>query len=128
MIEIKPGMRIKAAIDPVDFRKRIDGMSELARSILRSNPFSGTTFVFRNRKGTDLALLRFDGRGFWLCQYRLSEGTFIQHWPTSTSDVQSATLLAHELQRLIWGGDPASNEFAPIWRPLSLDPDEPRVN
>jgi transposase len=127
MIEIKPGMRIKAAIDPVDFRKRIDGMSQLARSILRSNPFSGTTFVFRNRKGTDLALLRYDGRGFWLCQYRLSQGTFL-HWPTSTSDAKSATLLAHELQRLIWGTDPASGELGAMWRPLPLDPEAPRVN
>ena len=127
MIEIKSNMRIKAAIAPVDFRKRIDGMSGLARSILRSNPFSGTVFIFRNRKGTDLALLQYDGRGFWLCQYRLSQGRFL-HWPTSTSDAKSATLLAHELQRLIWGTDPASPQCAPMWRPLPLDPEAPRVN
>ena len=123
MIEIKPEMRIKAAIAPVDFRNRIDGLSQIIRSILASNPFSGTTYVFRNRKGTDLALLKYTGRGFWLCQYRLSEGTFL-HWPTSTSDAKSATLLAHELQALICGADPAST----MWRPLPVDPEGPRVN
>ena len=127
MIEFKSDMRIKVAIAPVDFRMRIDGLSRLARSILASNPFSGTTFVFRNRKGTDLALLRYDGRGFWLCQYRLSQGTFL-HWPTSRTDAKSATLLAHQLQALIGGADPAGAGAAPIWRPLPLDPEAPRVN
>jgi transposase len=60
MIQITPHMRILAAVEPVDFRKGIDGLCRLCRTELRSDPFSGAIFVFRNRRHTALRLLVYD--------------------------------------------------------------------
>jgi transposase len=44
MIQITPQMRILAAIEPVDFRKGIDGLCRLCRRELHTDPFSGAIF------------------------------------------------------------------------------------
>jgi len=108
--------RVRVAVAPVDFRRGIDGLAALCRSALGDDPFSGTVFAFRNRAGTSLKLLRYDGQGFWLCQKRLSTGRF-RHWPSaSRGDETAASLLAHELHVLLRGGDPRKATGGPIWR------------
>ena len=52
MIQLTPQMRILVAVEPVDFRRGIDGMCRVCRQILSSDPFSGAVFVFRSRRGT----------------------------------------------------------------------------
>jgi transposase len=116
MIHVAPQMRILVAVAPVDFRRGIDGLARVCREALSSDPFSGTVFVFRNRRGTSIKLLAYDGQGFWLCQKRLSEGRF-RHWPQSADSVQRE-LLAHELSVLLAAGDPERTLAAPQWRPL----------
>ena len=59
---------------PVDFRKQIDGLVMLIADKLSLNPTSGELFIFRNRQGKKIKLLWYDGRGFWLCYYRLERG------------------------------------------------------
>ena len=76
MIAMTSKMRVLAAIQPADFRCRIDGLCRLVRARLAADPFSGVVFVFRSRSGRDIALLRYDGQRFWLCQKRLSQHTF----------------------------------------------------
>jgi transposase len=115
MIQITPQMRVLVAVEPADFRRGIDGLAALCRQTLQQEPFSGTVFVFRNRRGTALKVLVYDGQGFWLCQKRLSKGRF-EWWPTSQQDVRSATLEAHELQVLLCAGDPTAVRTAPMWR------------
>ena len=39
MIQIAPQMRILVAVEPVDFRKGIDGMAGVCRKVLGSDPF-----------------------------------------------------------------------------------------
>ena len=80
MIQITPQMRILVAVEPVDFRRGIDGLAQVCRETLAADPFSGTVFVFRGRSGTSVKLLAFDGQGYWLCQKRLSKGRF-RWWP-----------------------------------------------
>ena len=118
MIQITPQMRIRVAIKAVDFRKGIDGLAEVCREHLHGDPFSGGLFVFRNRSGTAIKILVYDGRGFWLCQKRLSSGRF-RFWPAST-DGASKALEAHEVQVLLAGGDPAGAQGPPLWR--RIDP------
>jgi transposase len=118
MIQITPQMRILVAVDPVDFRAGIDGLARLCQQQLGNDPFSGTLFVFRNRRGTAIKILAYDGGGFWLCQRRLSAGRF-RFWPESTNGAGSQ-LAAHQLQLLIMGGDPAAGNVPPAWRPLSV--------
>jgi len=61
-------MRILVAVEPADFRKGIDGLCRVCREALSSDPFSGTVFVFRSRRGTAIKILAYDGQGFWLAQ------------------------------------------------------------
>ena len=112
MIQLAPQMRILVAVEPADFRKGIDGLAKLAREELAKDPFSGTIFVFRNRRGTAVKILVYDGQGFWLCQKRLSQGRF-RFWPAGQT---VRGLEAHELQVLLSGGDFEATQAAPPWR------------
>ena len=118
MIQITPHMRILLAVEPVDFRKGIDGLARVCRDILKSDPFSGYVFVFMNRKKTAIKILMYDGQGFWLCQKRLSKGKF-QWWPMNSSSY-IRLLAVHELQLLIWNGNPREAHVAPLWRPIRV--------
>ena len=120
MLQITPQMRILVAVDPVDFRKGIDGLGGLCRVQLREDPFSGCVFVFRNRRGTAIKLLVYDGQGFWLCQKRLSKGRF-QWWPESAADA-IRELDARDFQLVMWNGDPSRGAMKPLWRGLRIGP------
>lgn len=111
-------MRILLAVAPVDFRKGIDGLAAVCRQVLRSDPFAGHVFIFRNKNGTAIKVLMYDGQGFWLCQKRLSKGRFTG-WPEQT-DATLSPLAVHELQLLIWNGNPARTCVAPMWRPIPV--------
>jgi hypothetical protein len=58
---------ILLAYEPGDFRKGVDSLVELCKNRFDQDPFSGSLFVFRNRSGTALKLLVYDGQGYWLC-------------------------------------------------------------
>ena len=113
MIQITPQMRVLVAVEPADFRRGIDGLARTCREVLRSDPFSGTAFVFRNRRRTAIKVLVYDGQGFWLCHKRLSRGRF-RWWPSSAEAM--TRLQAHELQILFCAGDPGATRAAPMWR------------
>lgn len=114
MIQITPQMRVLVAIEPADFRKGIDGLAKVCRTELKSDPFSGAVFVFRNRRRTAVKVLVYDGQGFWLCNKRLSAGKF-RHWPSHRGEV-ATRMQAYELSVLLSGGDPVVAKGAPIWR------------
>ena len=118
MIPTSPTMRILVAVQPADFRKGIDGLAALCRQQLQQDPMSGCAFVFRNRRGTAIKILLYDGQGFWLWQKRLSQGRFT-HWPSS--DSASRPLESHQLQVLLAGGDAEAANGAPVWRPVKVE-------
>jgi hypothetical protein len=136
MIQITPQMRVLVAVEAADFRRGIDGLARLCRTGLGADPFTGTVFVFRNKRHTAVKLLVYDGQGFWLCHKRLSRGRF-RWWPhgggseaaltrgkdTPSSADAGAALRAHELQVLLCGGDPAATMAPPEWRRV----DDPAV-
>jgi transposase len=113
MLQLTPQTRVFLAIEPVDFRKGIDGLGAVCRQRLGQNPLEGAVYVFRNRSGTALKLLLYDGQGFWLMMKRLSKGRF-QWWP-QTLDAR-VPMSARELMILIWNGNPESAQMAQDWR------------
>jgi transposase len=134
MIQITPQMRILVAVEPVDFRKGIDGLARVCQDVLRHDPFGGWVFVFRNRPATAVKILVYDGQGFWLCHKRLSSGRF-RWWPACSPGPEPGTahdhpgdgvrvacgarrLAAHQLQVLLSAGNPEATQAAPLWRPV----------
>ena len=92
----------------------IDGLARVCRETLLADPMSGAVYVFCNRRRTAMKLLVYDGQGFWLCHKRLSSGQF-RWWPSDSGSC-ATVLLAHELQVLLFGGDPSATKAAPVWR------------
>lgn len=119
-------MRIYLCISPIDFRKGIDGLSGVCRNILDKDPFSGSMFIFRNKRKTTLKILVYDGQGFWLYVKRLSSGKF-NWWPNSDSDslpqnekTTSINLTPAQLYLLIWNGNlPDADELVRLRTPLT---------
>lgn len=120
MIQLTAHMRLLAAVEPVDFRRGIDGLAQVCRARLGSDPFLGTVFLFRNRSATAVKVLVYDGQGFWLCHKRLSKGRFA-FWPTS-SERAARVLEPHQVQLLLSAGDPGAGEVPEPWRRLPLAP------
>src|SRR6059036_3206729 len=113
MLQLTPQSRIFLATQPVDFRKGIDGLAAVCRQALGDNPLEGAVYVFRNRSGTALKLLLYDGQDYWLMLKRLSQGRF-RWWPTSAD--ARVPLSARELIILLWNGDPERAQMARDWR------------
>jgi transposase len=114
VIQITPQMRVLVAVEAIDFRAGIDGLAQKCRAVLGADPFTGTVFCFRNRRGTAIKLLVYDGQGFWLCHKRLSRNRF-PWWPERGQHA-AATLRAHELQVLLCAGDPSATRAPAPWR------------
>jgi len=110
-------MRILVAVEAVDFRKGIDGLARVCRERLEADPMGGAVFVFRNRRATAIKILVFDGQGYWICQKRLSSGRF-RWWPRADA-ARLRTLDAHQLQMLLWNGDPEETPAGPMWKRIS---------
>lgn len=98
MIPVTASTPIMLAIEPVDFRRQMDGLVAHCRQALASNPMSGTLFVFINRARTMVRVLVYDGSGFWLMTKRLSKGKFTG-WPTGPSSL--SPLPAKALMQLL---------------------------
>ena len=116
MLQLAPQMRILVAVESVDGRKGIDGLAQVCRQKLAEDPFSGCVFIFKNRRGTSLKILAYDGQGFFYAQKRLSQGTF-RNWPTSDT-VPAYALHPHQAHVLLAAGNPAV-KAAPVWRAVA---------
>ena len=127
MIQITPHIRIYLCISPVDFRKGIDGLAGICRNVLEQDPFSGSMFIFRNKRKTTIKILLYDGQGFWMFVKRLSKGSF-KWWPvheaggdgSTDGDILTLPLNAPELHLLIWNGDPlqARSRLGADWKKI----------
>ncbi len=117
MIQLVPQLKILLAVEPVDFRKGIDTLAAVCKQRLSQDPLSGALFVFRNRRGTALKMLVYDGSGYWLCLKRFSQGKLCW-WPESKTD-SLHPLAAAQLSVLLYHGHPELACFAESWRKLA---------
>jgi transposase len=113
MLQLTPQSRIFLAVAPVDFRNGMDGLAAVCRRTFTQNPLDGAIYVFRNRTGTTLKILYYDGQGYWLCTKRLSVGR-LRWWPRAPGT--TVQLAARELQVLLWNGYPDQAAMADDWR------------
>jgi len=116
MLQLTPQSRIFVAVEPIDFRRGIDGLAAACRQRLADNPMNGALYVFRNRRATALKILCYDGQGYWLCTKRLSQGR-LGWWPSA--ETPSLKLSARELQVLLWNGHPQQARMAEDWRQVA---------
>lgn len=114
MLQVTPHMRLFVALEPVDFRRGIDGLAAVCRQRLGVDPMGGALLVFRNRTGTALKVLVYDGQGYWLCHKRFSSGR-LSWWPTEPGEARRS-MEAVEFQALLYGGDPSSVRPVEVWR------------
>jgi transposase len=89
MIALQTGTHIWIAAGVTDLRRGFTGLSAVAQTVLKQNPFSGHVFVFRGRRGDLIKLLWWDGDGLCLFAKRLERGRFI--WPQAESGTVSLT-------------------------------------
>jgi transposase len=97
------------AIQPVDMRLGIDGLSLLVQEALGKAPCDGSAYAFRNKRSNRIKLLLWDGTGVWLGARRLHRGRFI--WPHEADII--CTLNQAQWTWLVTGVD---------WQKLSAQP------
>jgi transposase len=97
-----PG-KVFLCLTPADMRKSFDGLSELVRTGLGSDPLSGHLFVFRNKRGDRLKLLYWDADGLAVWAKRLERGTF--QFPSTSSSAASVEVTSTELALILGGID-----------------------
>ena len=71
--------QIWLAVEPVDMRLGIDGLSLRVQQALGKAPCDGSAYAFRNKRGNRVKMLVWDGTGVWLAQRRLHHGRVV--WP-----------------------------------------------
>jgi transposase len=90
------------ATKPVDFRKGAEGLAALVREQMKSDPFSGTVYVFRAKRGDRIKLIFWDGTGMCLFAKSLEDGDF--RWPKIQDGIirLSAAQFSALLEGLDW--------------------------
>ena len=102
------GVEVYLCLDPVDFRKQINGLAALVQDVLGGDPFNEALFVFTNRRRDRVKVLYWERSGFVLWMKRLERERF--HWPCGNGTA-TLTLSGQELNWLLDGFDLAR------WRP-----------
>lgn len=101
------GIEVYLCVEPVDFRKQVNGLSMLVDSELRLDPLSSAVFAFTNRRRDRVKLLVWENNGYVLWLKRLERERFC--WPKADTPV--VTLNGQELNWLLDGLD------LRFWRP-----------
>ena len=82
-------------VEPVDFRWGLNGLVALIEHSLRLDPFTGSCFVFSNRRRDKVKIVTWERNGFWLCYKRLERERFV--WPRAADAV-----LVLSMEQLGW--------------------------
>ncbi len=76
-MRVRSDILVRFALEPVDFRKSIDGLAVAVGHALGRDPMCGEVFLFRNRTRTALKALYWTPNGFVLVYKRLERGRLL---------------------------------------------------
>ncbi len=85
MLTSAPEVKVYVALGVTDMRKSINGLALLVEEHFRLDLFSGSLFVFCNRKRDRVKIIYWDHNGFCLWMKRLEQDVF--RWPESECEV-----------------------------------------
>ncbi|MBF0400050.1 MAG: IS66 family insertion sequence element accessory protein TnpB [Magnetococcales bacterium] len=89
-------------LEPIDFRKGINGLAALVEAGLERNPFAAALYVFSNRRCDRVKILYWERNGFCLWQKRLEKDRF--HW-LKRADSRVEVITGQQLNWLLDGYD-----------------------
>ncbi len=81
------GVCVYLSVGFTDMRKQINGLSIQVEQTMELDPFSGSMFVFCNKRRTIVKALYWDRNGFCLWQKRLERDRF--RWPETVEEVMA---------------------------------------
>jgi len=102
MIPVPASTKVWLACGVTDMRKGFAGLSALAETVLRGDPYSGHLFVFRCRRGDLSKVIWWDGQGAWLFSKRLERGRFAWPAPSEGKLMIGAAQFAMLLEGVDW--------------------------
>lgn len=76
MLNLPSGIKIYIASNALDMRKSFDGMSYLVSQELQQDVYSGSLFVFCNKRGDKIKIFYWDRNGYCCWYKRLERGIF----------------------------------------------------
>ena len=100
-MRVQQDLLIRFALEPVDFRKSIDGLAMAVGQALGRDPMNGEVFVFRNRRRNALKALYWTKDGFVMLYKRLERGRFTL--PTVSQSTGDLELRPGRFQDLLDG-------------------------
>jgi transposase len=103
MLSLPLPVRIFLCTQPADMRRSFDGLAQMVREFLRTDPLSGHLFVFRSKRGDRVKLLYWDSDGLAIWYKRLEEGTF--RFPAASAGSHGIEIRATDLAMLLDGVD-----------------------
>ncbi len=95
-------VRVYLACKPVDMRLGAPGLCAAVKKVLLEDPFSGSLFLFRSKRGNYTKCVYFDGSGVCVFSKKMERRGFV--WPRTTSDA-TVHLTTGQLQLLLEGID-----------------------
>jgi len=101
MLSVSPDVDVHLALEPVDMRKSINGLTIAVVEQLALKPQGRHLFVFRNKAGDKVKVLFWDRNGFVVYYKRLERGRF--HWPRDQGEARAIT--TEQLKWLLAGLD-----------------------
>jgi len=99
--DIREYSSIYLSVEPVDFRKAIDGLAHIVRQELELDPFDNYLFLFCNKQRNKLKCLTWDKNGFWLGYKRLDGYGAKYIWPRTGEAARRIN--EKQLRRLLSG-------------------------
>ncbi len=96
------GTKIFLACGVTDMRRGFHSLAAQVQMGLGQDPYSGTIFVFRGRRGDLIKCLFYDRQGMCLYAKKLDRGRFV--WPQAKDGVVSMTMaqLSMLLEAIDW--------------------------